>query len=98
MMRVVKMDKRNTGNQYWRYYVEGRSIYTSDRRRQFYNWREWCWSNWGPSKELHDFDEADKFDEIESSNPRWCWLNKDGTRRIYVRNDQLMELFTLRWA
>ena len=70
----------------------------TSRKVKFNEMREWCWENWGPSKEMMEFDHTDLFDGVHSSNSHWCWLNDaHGRRRIYLRTDHEAELFTLRW-
>jgi hypothetical protein len=100
---LVKLDRRHTGYSHWKYFVELKYSlsYTPlhEQNRDFYEWREWCWEQWGASKELHDFDDRfDLFDGTYSSNAKWCWLNRDGTRRIYLKNTEEASAFTLRWS
>jgi hypothetical protein len=99
-MIVTKLDGRHTGVANWKYYTEinYRSMKLEERKKLFHDWREWCWNNWGPSKELTDYDHYDLYDNVCSSNAHWCWLNDEhGRRRIYLRSDQDLEAFTLRW-
>lgn len=100
MIKLVKLDRRNNGFLTWKYYVELRPSFnsSSDRKKLFFKWREWCWKEWGPSKELHDFDHNDLFDGECSSNSNWCWLNKEGTLRIYLKDDLQGSAFMLRWT
>lgn len=99
-MKLTKLDGRHTGSKIWAYYVE-LSFKIGDvtyRKVKFNEMREWCWDNWGPSKEMMEFDHTDLFDGVHSSNPHWCWLNDaHGRRRIYLRTDQEAEIFALRW-
>lgn len=100
MLKIKKLDGRHTGVLYWKYYVEIPYSYgdVQARKVKFNEMREWCWSNWGPSKELNEYDHHDLFDGQHSSNSQWCWLNNDhGRRRIYLRTEKEAEVFTLRW-
>lgn len=97
--KLTKLDRRHTGYLLWQYYVE--RVYTvpyREAKRLFFDWREWCWEQWGPSKELNNFEYNDLFDGMHSSNPHWCWLNDSNHRcRIYLRTEQEASMFTLKW-
>lgn len=101
MIKLTKLDRRNNGFNIWKYYVEVKFKSVEEwknRRIIFYQWREWCWQEWGASKELTGFNQDDLFDGNLSSNPNWCWLNKDETYRIYLRDDIRASAFMLRWT
>lgn len=97
-MKLKKLDRRNTGYLHWKYYAECES---SESRAKimvlFYDWRAWCWEQWGASKELHGYSYYDLFDGIHSSNPHWCWLSDGYKPRIYLRGDSEASMFTLKW-
>lgn len=97
--RVIKLDRRHTGYTQWQFFIERTySMRPLEASKMFYLWREWCWEQWGASKELNNYNDDDLFNKDYSSNPHWCWLN-DGTRspRIYLRTDTEASMFTLRW-
>ncbi len=99
-MKLTKLDGRHTGWKNWKYFVDlpFNSGKINERKAKFNQMREWCWTTWGPSKELTDYDHYDLFDGEHSSNPSWCWVNDEhGRRRIYLRDDGAAEIFTLRW-
>ena len=91
------LDKRNKGFKNWKYYVLIHSSYNRPEKVLFCNMREWCWTNWGPSKELNSYDSNDLFDGVNCSNPRWCWQNDQFTTRIYLKGDAESIAFTLKW-
>lgn len=102
-----KLDKRNTGHGYWKYYVN-RSFYYSGNivslyqaNQLFYSWREWCWSTWGPSKELDAWLEDYRHfpsDNTVSHNEQWCFQHNQFATRIYLRTDKELSMFLLRWS
>lgn len=100
MIKLTTLDRRHNGFLYWKYYAELKRSYISsvDRANIFHQWREWCWQEWGASKELLEFNSNDLFDGKLSSNSHWCWLNKDDTRRIYLKDDIRASTFMFRWT
>lgn len=97
--KLIKLDKRYAGYPTWKYYVERPYTFPVDHAKHlFYEWREWCWREWGPSKELQEYDNRDLFDGLRSSNPHWCWLvDRHRIPRIYLRTDEDASAFSLRW-
>lgn len=97
--KLIKLDRRHAGNALWMYYVERPyTVPYQDAMKLFYDWREWCWNQWGPSKELYNFPHDDLFDGRHCSNPHWCWLTDNNKRpRIYLRTDEEASMFTLKW-
>ena len=61
------------------------------------NVREWCWTHWGPSKELDAYHQHDLFDGVSCSNPRWCWQHDEYRTRIYLRDEPETIAFALKW-
>jgi hypothetical protein len=94
---LTKLDKRHTGNKNWRYMVtwDRRTKYP-EGRKEFYDWRTWCWETWGPSKEIDGY--LDMFDGVHCENAHWCWESTEYRVRIFLRTDIEAELFLLRWA
>ncbi len=101
-----KLDKRNTGHGHWTYYVDRyisrgltNSITLHDANQKFFNWREWCWSTWGPSKELDYWldDYRHPTGEHVSHNTHWCWQNDRFNTRIYLKDDKELSAFLLKW-
>lgn len=100
-LKVQRLDRRHSGYGVWGYHVTGSMGISTlrDCRNQFYSWREWCWTTWGPSKELDRFEADDLFDGMHSSNPHWCWVNDNiHGFRIYLKGDEEAALFTLKWT
>lgn len=95
-LKLKELDKRNNGYDTWKYYVEV-GFNNKRGRSDFCDVREWCWTNWGPSKELDAYDHYDLFDGVSCSNPQWCWQHDQYRTRIYLRGDAESIAFTLKW-
>lgn len=98
-LKLVKLDGRHAGYGVWKYYIERPATFPSSNSKQiFFQWRSWCWEQWGPSKELNEYDIKDLFDGVHCSNEHWCWMNDEhGRSRIYFKNDESASMFTLQW-
>jgi hypothetical protein len=96
MIKIKKLDKRNVGYSYWKYYVQ-LSVNNKNDRINFCKMCEWCWAHWGPSKEVNSYDNHDLFDDVSCSNSRWCWQNDSYCTRIYLRDDSESIAFSLKW-
>lgn len=103
-----KLDKRNNGFGHWKYYVDrpksnyGQFLTLFTSRNIFFQWREWCWTQWGPSKELDDWLEDLRHpqlaDQYASHNKHWCFVHNQYSTRIYLRDDKELSTFLLKWA
>jgi hypothetical protein len=51
--------------------------------------REWCWNQWGASRELNFWD--------ATKNPAWCWTS-EYTIQIYFASDAEYQWFLLKWT
>ena len=98
-VKLVKLDGRHRGYRDWRWYVEApRTRPIEGSKRMFFEWRNWCWLEWGPSKELLEYNHYDLFDGVYASNNHWCWRNDETSRaRIYFKADEDASAFALRW-
>lgn len=99
-IKLIELDGRHNGFKDWKYYVKPPiTQHYKINKQLFFNWREWCWKTWGPSKELTMFDNTDLFDGVHSSNAHWCWLNDEhGRCRIYLKTDEDASAFILNWS
>lgn len=94
--KVKKTDGRHAGGGNWKYFVEI-NCNNTQQKRLFCEWREWCWSQWGPSKELNFYSSTDLFDGVACSNANWCWLADQWRSRLYFRTESEASMFTLKW-
>jgi hypothetical protein len=95
-LKLTKLDKRNTGYGTWKFYVELKLL-DKNYGIDLCNVREWCWTHWGPSKELDAYHQHDLFDGVSCSNPRWCWQHDEYRTRIYLRDEPETIAFALKW-
>jgi hypothetical protein len=105
----VRMDARYTGYPSWQFFIPRIKRQTGktntpthyESMQVFFQWRRWCWTVWGPSKELSNWlDDCIPRPTIaaEDQNPQWCWVNDKNSTRIYLRGDQELTAFLLKWA
>ena len=103
-INIKKTDKRNTGHPHFKFFIT-LTEYSPYRNRTcqnlFFEIREWAWTTWGASKELHDW-----VDDMYWTNPpiipkcqneHWCWLNDNKYYRIFLKDEAELMLFKLRW-
>jgi hypothetical protein len=103
-MLIKKLDKRNKGHEYFKYYIKT-SYPVQTKDPDYHELRAWMWQTWGPSKELVDWidDENEKHrlvtyrKNISCQNEHWCWQNDDYYSRLYLTGDDELVLFKLRW-
>lgn len=99
-MRVAikRTDGRFKGSGHWKYYVDLDAKYKSDNKN-FFAVREWCWTTFGPSKEIDAWlaDREHSSDNI-SQNENWCWHFDMWTSRIYLKSDKEADWFSLKYA
>lgn len=91
-MKIRKLDKRNNG--YGDFVYSIRFI----RQKEFYKVFDWAWNTWGTTKDLADWILDARNNEFEFQNNHWAWQNDQYHRRIYLRSDAELVLFTLKWA
>lgn len=99
-VKLVTLDKRHSGHEHWKYYVQRpRAQPFKESKQVFHLWWEWCWQQWGSSKEMNTFDNDDLFDGVVCSNPHWSWQTDERTNRcrIYLRGDAEASMFMLSW-
>lgn len=98
-MKILKLDKRNKGCGHFKYYLVPRHL----KRPDFHEVREWAWQTWGASKELeewlYDYSRMNGYKphEVFCHNERWCWDNVNYNRRLYLKSDEELMMFKLRW-
>jgi len=93
--KVIKLDKRYSGYTRFAYLIEPvtRDVYQS--RQQINDWRDWCWSTFGPGMER---DWACAMLHINKiPNAIWAWDTEHGNKRIYLKSNAELVLFKLKW-
>lgn len=84
-MKLKKLDKRNKGYGHYKFMASFRNKFEQEK---FFQVRNWCWEQWGPSSEL-------EFSEIRNS--AWAWLVDEWEMKIYIATDKEYQWFLLRW-
>ena len=92
--KVQKLDRRHTGHQVFKYYVEPAGHYI-DSIDTLNIWREWAWATWGPGAER---DVAARLAVTERREYQWAWDTEHGNCRIYLKTDAELSWFSLRWS
>lgn len=99
-IKIVKLDKRHTGNKHFKYMVVIGDMYSKkvDMIDNFRQLREWSWTTFGPSCEYNEYTILSGYDR--DVNPRWSWMDKQEFRaaRILLNNDEDRNWFALRWC
>lgn len=99
---ITKTDRRHTGNHVMKYIIEvnlPRGFNKSrERINQFKEYRVWMWETFGPSCELDNITLiGDKLGE-PSSVERWAWRTDFEHLRLYIRGDEELAWFKLKWT
>lgn len=63
-----------------------------DQISDFCEVRNWCWEQWGPSREL------EFWKPVGNSNPAWCWLTDEWRIRIYFASEKEAQWAVLKWG
>lgn len=88
---VNRLDRRHKAyNQFTHYIAPIWASQLADKLRYF-EWRNWCWTTWGPSMERES---AIEF----NSKARWCWYTDDKQRRLYFATEKELNWFVLKWG
>jgi hypothetical protein len=98
-MKIITVDKRYKGYGHFKYYILLHHL----KGPGFHELREWMWQTWGASKELEEwiYDNARmnsiNIRTVYCQNEHWCWHNDNYERRLYIKNDEELMVFKLRW-
>jgi len=87
-IKIVKLDRRFTGGRAFKYAIEFTHPYKDGEL--FCDAREWCWTTWGPGREL-------KFVNTNSAF-KWAFMTDNYRTRIYLCDKKEVEWFILRWS
>lgn len=97
-MKIVKLDTRFTGHEYFTHYVS--SVGYSIRHIElFLQWRNWLWEVYGPGTEIGLYHVAQKLD----LSICWGWDTRaeHDTRfaknRLYFTKEEYLSAFLLQW-
>lgn len=90
--KVTRTDGRHTANGKFKFYISPIAKATNPERRAAFNeWREWCWTNWGPSCERD-------WASLATPEAFWAWDTEYNHLRLYFKGDKEMSMFHFKWA
>jgi hypothetical protein len=87
--KITKLDRRHSGSHWYKYSVS--PVVTLDKVRQtqlLIEARNWMWATYGPSAELGAY----------TKDLVWAWDTEHGNRRIYLKSDEEMTFFKLKYG
>ena len=94
IQKVQKLDKRHGGRLLFKYYIQPAVVIGdyAGQKRTFHAWRTWCWETFGPGAE------RDMALLLRNENEwHWAWDIEHGNVRLYLKGDEELSWFTLRW-
>jgi len=91
--KVVKLDGRFTGRQFFTYALDYRFGGFGARVEPYLMHRAWFWETFGPSGEFHLWQKAVSYQDNISRC--WAWDSNYDQRRIYVQDDETLSPFLL---
>ncbi len=89
-MKHGKMDHRYNGYPDFQYHVV---FLQYKENEQFFEMRNWCWEQWGPSMEW-DIWTRMPF----KHNPSWAWIHDTYKVKLLLRDKQEYSWFLLKWC
>jgi hypothetical protein len=96
-MKITELDKRHTGNEKYKYFVE--PTLRLGNMQLFHTWRSWCWNSFGPGIELRfAIDERAHLSVIPIELPTtWAWQTEFGHTRLYFKDDATLSALIFQW-
>ena len=86
---VTKLDRRHNGYGKFKYHIVPKDLWKSDESEdRLRTLRNWCWATFGPASEL----------EYGVTEDVWGWDTSYGKKRIYLKSDEELVLFNLKFA
>ena len=86
--RVIKLDKRHTCHEHFKYYVEPLHPVKGYNLILYHEFRQWCWATFGASME-REFIVTNEF--------KWCWYTHHNVLRIYFQTEKELNWFKITW-
>lgn len=92
---ITRLDRRHKGVSQFSHYII--PIWNSklQDRLDFIEWRNWCWTTWGPGME------RDMAIDIGSSRNyvcKWAWQTDKWAKRLYFQSEKELNWFVLTWS
>jgi hypothetical protein len=94
---VTRLDKRHKGYNCFSHYIM--PVWSSQLadKLKFFEWRNWCWSTWGPGIEREVAIEFGLGYHPETVL-KWAWHTDGGGRRLYFKSEKELNWFILTWS
>ena len=92
---ITKLDRRHKGIAYFSHYITPVWSSTLADKLKYFEWRNWCWTMWGPSMEREVILE---FGNVLEPRPKWAWHSDSYSRRLYFATEKELNWFVLTWA
>jgi hypothetical protein len=87
---VKKLTRQYNGYTHFKYIIQPDRCSETVARDLLSDWRVWCWSTWGASREL-------LWSITDTPGAVWAWDSEHGNKRIYLKSDTELVLFQLKF-
>jgi hypothetical protein len=94
---ITLLDRRHKGHGQFTHYIQPVWRSTLADKLQYFEWRAWCWTTWGPGLEREVVLEFGK-DMGLGVEPRWAWHVDKYGRRLYFATERELNWFVLTWS
>ena len=86
--KITKLDRRHNGYNFYKYSISPNTCLLPESAELLKELRNWCWATWGPGAELGFTYKGDT----------WAWDTEYQKKRIYLKSDAELTLFTLKFT
>jgi len=94
---ITKLDRRHKGIKHFSHYVVPVWSSTLADKIKYFEWRNWCWTTWGPGMEREMVLEFG--DVIDSpTSIKWAWHVDSWGKRLYFASEKELNWFVLTWG
>ena len=92
---IARLDRRHKGYRYFSHYAMPVWSSQLSDKLEFFEWRNWCWTTWGPGYER---DTIIEFGAGPYHSCKWAWHTNDGAKRLYFATEKELNWFVLTWS
>ena len=86
--QITQLDRRHNGHLEYKYMVSPVFRDYHESRRMLTELRNWCWATYGPGSDLG----------WPGTSKIWAWDTDHGNKRIYLKGDEELTMFKLRFS
>jgi hypothetical protein len=91
---ITKLDRRHKGIKQFSHYITPMWTSTLKDKLEYFEWRTWCWTTWGPGLEREQVLElAGLHDPV-----KWGWHVDTYSKRLYFATEKELNWFVLTWG